>query len=265
MGFFDDAVSFVSQVATNTWQAGGQLVDSVTHGVVDVASGGGLAAVGDKVSKRFNQGVGAYGTLAGGSFLQTDFAQRVGNDKGWNNATLGIAGDASGYGNFLRTSRETGDYNQDDLNSTLRLTGKAIAIGAGAGQYNSEGLGLSEVGGITSGSTATAASGWSSWTVGGILGGATLAKSVIDKGAGATAQNYLSDATGGVVPRAPEDRLPPLGGRLPASGTAAPTVSSPWNFADSGLSGGAGSNVNQMLLLGSAAVLAAVLVARLKK
>ena len=266
MGFFEDAGNFVSQAVQNTVQAGGQLINSVTGAVGDTLQGGGINAISEKASKRFNQGAGAYGTIVGGNFLQTDAVKQYGSDPSINNLTLGLAGDAAGLGNLLKTSRQTGGYSQDDLNSAFRAGGKAIAIAGVAGLYNPNGLSLGEVSSITSGSTASTAA-WSvtDLSAGTILGGYAVGKSIASNGAGSTIQNFLSDSTGGIIPRVPTNpqTSPPLGGRAPA-GAAAPNVSSPWQFADSGISG-QGQDLTQPLLLTAVAVLAAYAYVRLSK
>lgn len=264
MGFFDDVGNFASQVVQNTVQAGGQLINSVTGAVGDTLQGGGINAVSEKASKRFNQGFGAYGTLVGGSFLQTDAVKHAGSDSSTNNLTLGFAGDAAGLGNFLQTSRNTGSYSQDDLNSALRASGKAIAVGTAAGLYNPGGLSLGEVSSLSSGSSGAGAA-WSvtDLSAGTILGGYAVGKSIADRGAGTVVQNLLSDATGGAIPRVPNPvSSPPLGGRI---GSSAPTVTSPWQFADSGISRGTQEGIAGPLMLTGLAVLAAYAYVRLSK
>jgi hypothetical protein len=264
LGFFDDVGNFATQVVQNTVQAGGQLINSVTGAVGDTLQGGGINAISEKASKRFNQGFGAYGTLAGGSFLQTDAIKQAGRDQATNNLTLGLAGDASGLGNFLQTSRSTGAYSQDDLNSALRASGKAIAIGGAAGLYNPNGASLGQIGSITSGSSGSAAA-WSvtDLSAGTILGGYAVGKSIADRGAGTVVQNLLSDATGGAIPRVPNPiSSPPLGGRI---GSSAPSVTSPWQFADSGISGSGSGGIPERLMLAGVAVLAAYAYVRLSK
>jgi hypothetical protein len=266
MGWFDDIThpirNFVSQVATNTWQAAGQGIDSITHGVVDLAQGGGFNAVGEKLGKRLNQGLGAYGTLAGGNFLQTDVVQQAGRDKTTQNLTLGLSGDLAGTGNLFRTARESGNINQDDLNSALRFGGKAIAIGSVAGLYNPGGLSTDTLGSLSGSSSAgfgSSAAGYGAIGAGTIATGLVVANNVGKKGADNAIQDYLSDVTGGLIPRSPGSSPAPAT-RGP-QGSAAPTVSSPWQFADSGIAGVS----NQTLLLGAAAVLATVLVVRMVK
>jgi len=262
LGFFDDVGNFATQVVQNTVQAGGQLINSVTGAVGDTLQGGGINAISEKASKRFNQGMGAYGTVVGGSFLQTDAIKQYGSDPSINNLTLGFAGDAAGLGNLLKTSRETGAYSQDDLNSALRASGKAIAFGGAASLYNPGGLSLGEVSSLTSGSSGAAAWSVTDISLGTALGGYAVAKSVANNGADRVFQNFLSDQTGGLIPRTPINS-PPLGGRAPASGSAAPQVSSPWQFADSGISGQ--SDAMAPLLMAGVAILAAYAYVRLSK
>lgn len=257
MGFFEDAGNFVSQAVSNTGQAIGQLANAVTGAVGDTLQGGGINAIGEKASKRFNQGFGAYGTIVGGNFLQTDAVKRAGSDPGLNTVTLGLAGDASGYGNFLQTSRNTGGYSQDDLNSGLRLTGKAIAIGAIAGEAEGIKYVYKDASAALSGTGEYAAY---------ASAGLTGIKYASDLASG-RAGDVVKDATGIPAdflnqPRNPQTS-PPLGGRAPASGGT--TVTSPWEFADSGILGSGQNDLTKPLLLTAVAVLAAYAYVRLRK
>lgn len=267
MGFWED----VTQPVRSVGEAFLSFGQSVTGAVGDVAQGGGLAAIGEKASKRLNTALAASGTMATGGLLESRVYQDIGDNKLVDTVTLGLSGDAAGFGRLTRDVRYTGEYSQEDLDDTIRGAGKlAVAgIGAAAVGYAGAGSGASSVG-------------WGSASIGGVSGtDALLAANIADRarrgdivGIGQAIGSQYGDPFSEYLPQFPTmpDWLSNVGNDIARGltgssprGVPGPTVTEPYQYMDGGLATQESSKILPILLVLGAGIATYFVVRRLSK
>lgn len=267
MGLWEDITQPVRSVGDAFLSVG----QSVIGGVGDIAQGGGLAAIGDKASKRLNTAFSAGGTIATGGLLESSAYQRIGDDKTIDAVTLGLSGDAAGFGRFTKDMRLYGSYRQEDFEDTIRGGGKlaTAALGAAAVGYAGAGSGASSVG-------------WTGASIGGVSGtDALLAANVADRarrgdivGIGQAIGSQYGDPFSEYLPQFPAmpDWLSNVGSDITRGltgssprGVPGPSVSEPYQYMDSGISAQQSSALVPIVVLTLTGLATYFIVKRLSK
>lgn len=264
MGFLDDVGSAINQAVNSVVQTGATVIAAPFEFARDAVTGRPLdQAFGDKTKRLMGAAVSTVTDPMG--LMSTDAAQGVFRNKDLNTFGLGYFEDYAGTVRGARDANAGYDVQQADWNSASRFVVKSAAIGIASAASGAEGTQWHDPNNANAGAFGAK---WSSRVPEANLANYGTALAVSP----ALARGDLRSIAGIVGIKSPLTGLLPSNPVAPVVGgtprQSMPASSSPsFNpFSSPATTGsyeaGGGSSQNEMLLVGAAAVLGAIILAR---